>query len=63
MLPSAERAAKMAVVVVPRFEPRVKGYILSTVMTPRPTRGVRVEVKIEEDCRRKVNSAPASIAT
>lgn len=41
------RAAKSPVAVVPMFDPNVRGYILSNVMTPTPTRGVIAEVNTE----------------
>jgi hypothetical protein len=43
----AVKAAIIPVTVVPMFEPRVNGYTRSIVMIPRPTKGVKVEVKIE----------------
>ncbi len=36
-LPEAANAASKAVVVVPRFDPSVKGYTLSTLIRPTPT--------------------------
>ena len=47
--PSEAKAANIPVAVVPIFEPNVKGYTLSKATIPRPTRGVRAEVKIELD--------------
>ena len=46
---SDTRADMMAVKVVPMLAPRVRGYICSSWMIPMPTRGVSVEVVIEED--------------
>ena len=43
----AVSAAMIPVMVVPMFEPKVNGYIRSMVTMPRPTSGVRVDVKIE----------------
>ena len=48
----------MAVVVVPMLLPRVRGYILSILITPSPTRGVRVEVNTLLLWRRNVNTTP-----
>ena len=50
--------ARMAVKVVPMLAPRVRGSICSTVITPRPTRGVKVEVVTEEDCTAMVRAVP-----
>ena len=50
-------------VLIPKLDPRVSGYTLSTEMTPIPTNGVRVAVKTEEDCTRNVKMAPANMAT
>jgi hypothetical protein len=55
---SEARAANMAVVVVPMLLPRVRGYILSMLITPSPTRGVRVEVNTLLLCSRKVKITP-----
>lgn len=55
-------AARIAVHVVPIFEPRVSGYILSSVITPTPTRGVSAEVKMLDDCTSIVMRAPIRIA-
>ncbi|KAK2717522.1 hypothetical protein QYM36_006341, partial [Artemia franciscana] len=57
-LAGAANAAIKDVVVVPMFEPRVSGYTRSTVITPTPTRGVRADVKTEDDWTRKVKNAP-----
>jgi hypothetical protein len=46
---SAARAARRLVVVVPIFEPRVKGYTRSIVINPTPTRGVKADVKTDDD--------------
>ena len=46
---SHAKAANIPVAVVPIFEPNVKGYTLSKATIPRPTRGVRADVKIELD--------------
>ena len=48
---------------LPKFDPRVKGYTLSTEITPIPTRGVKVAVNTEEDCTTNVKIAPDNIAT
>ena len=45
---SAANAANIPVVVVPIFAPKVRGYILSILIIPTPTKGVNVEVKIDE---------------
>ncbi len=45
------------------FEPKVSGYILSSLITPTPTRGVRADVKIEELWTNTVIPAPIAIAT
>jgi hypothetical protein len=44
----AAKAASTDVIVVPMFDPKVKGYILSTLINPSPTSGVRVEVNTDE---------------
>lgn len=64
MMESASWAsdASMAVKVVPMLEPSVRGYILSIVMTPTPTRGVRADVNMLDDWTRMVNNAPISMA-
>ena len=53
----------MAVVVVPMLLPRVRGYILSILITPSPTSGVSVEVKTLLLCRRNVNTTPITMNT
>ena len=53
----------MEVKVVPMFEPRVRGYMRSMVMAPIPTRGVRVEVNMLDDCTSMVRTAPIKMAT
>lgn len=44
--PGLAMAARMAVVVVPIFEPRDNGYALSMLMTPIPIQTNRILVKI-----------------
>ena len=44
---SAVKAAKIAVMVVPKFAPSVSGYIRSTVIRPIPTNGVNADVNTE----------------
>lgn len=61
-LPSFGRAAMMPVAVVPRFDPRVSGYMRSSVMTPMPTSGVIAEVKMELLWTMKVQTAPMRMA-
>lgn len=61
-VPSAAILAISAVVVVPILEPNVSGYTLSTVSTPKPTRGVRALVKTELDCTKNVITAPTNKA-
>mmetsp|Transcript_67405 Transcript_67405/g.130266 ORF Transcript_67405/g.130266 Transcript_67405/m.130266 type:complete len:280 (-) Transcript_67405:1037-1876(-) len=51
-------AARMPVTVVPMFAPTVKGNILSSLMRPMPTKGVRVEVVMLLDWNRIVTPAP-----
>lgn len=63
MSPEAAKAASTEVIVVPMFDPRVKGYILSTLISPSPTSGVRVEVNTDELCTNTVRIAPIKIAT
>ena len=48
---------------LPMFDPNVSGYVLSIVITPIPTNGVRVDVKIELLWTRIVMAAPKRIAT
>jgi len=55
------RAAKIAVMVVPIFAPRVNGYTCLRVSTPAPARGTMVEVVIDELCTIIVNSIPNKI--
>lgn len=55
---SCASADKIPVIVVPILEPRVRGYIRSSSITPMPTSGVKVEVKIELLCTRMVKPAP-----
>ena len=55
------RAAKIAVMVVPIFAPRVKGYTCLSVSTPAPARGTMVEVVIDELWTMKVKSIPNKI--
>ena len=62
MSPPAAKLARMLVVVVPRFAPRVRGYALSRLTRPAPARGVRVDVKTLDDCTRMVITAPTIIA-
>ena len=57
---SLAMAASMEVVVVPMLLPRVRGYIRSRLITPMPTRGVRVEVNTLELCSRKVRIVPTT---
>mmetsp|Transcript_12271 Transcript_12271/g.17255 ORF Transcript_12271/g.17255 Transcript_12271/m.17255 type:complete len:251 (+) Transcript_12271:226-978(+) len=59
---SETRAAMTAVKVVPMLAPRVRGYICSSWMTPMPTRGVRVEVVMDEDWTRMVMPVPMTMA-
>ena len=56
------RAARMPVVVVPMFEPRVRGYILSILITPTPTSGVILEVNTELLCTTIVSPQPTRMA-
>ena len=44
----ALNAASIPVTVVPIFEPKVNGNTLSIDTRPRPTRGVRVDMKTDE---------------
>ena len=48
--------------MVPILAPNVSGYILSRVITPTPTKGVKAEVNILDDCTIIVHTAPISIA-
>jgi len=59
---SWEKAARIPVAVVPMLDPSVSGYILSTVRTPIPTRGVIEDVKMELDCTSTVKIAPIKMA-
>ena len=60
--PELARAARRPVAVVPMFEPSVSGNILSSLITPRPTRGVMADVKTELLCTMKVMPAPTMMA-
>jgi hypothetical protein len=60
--PVDAKLANIPVAVVPIFDPKVNGYILSMLSTPIPTNGVRVDVKMELDWTRTVRPAPIKIA-
>lgn len=60
---SAAIAASKPVPVVPMFDPKVSGYILSNETTPNPTSGVKAEVNTELDWMIKVTPAPMAMAT
>ena len=53
----------MEVKVVPMFEPRVRGYMQSIMMALIPTRGVKVEVNMLDDCTSMVRTAPIEMAS
>ena len=55
-------AASMLVAVVPMLAPRVRGKTRSMWMTPIPTRGVKVDVKMELLCTKNVTPAPIKMA-
>lgn len=59
---SVASAASIPVVVVPMLEPIDKGYIRSMLTTPMPTKGVKVEVKMELDWSNIVNPIPIKMA-
>ena len=54
--------ANNAVAVVPKFAPKVNGYICLNVNTPAPANGTIVEVETEELCTKIVNNTPNTIA-
>jgi len=61
--PEVTMEAMIPVRVVPMLAPRVKGYICSKRSTPRPTKGVSVEVVMEDDWTTMVIPAPMIMAT
>lgn len=60
--PEAAIAARRPVAVVPMFDPKVNGYILSSLITPIPTSGVIADVNTELLWTRMVIPAPTTIA-
>ena len=59
---SDTKDAKSPVKVVPMLAPRVKGSICSRRIAPIPTKGVRAEVVMDEDCTKRVIPQPMRIA-
>ena len=61
LCPLDAKAASKLVVVVPMFEPKVRGYARSRDTRPAPARGVSVLVKTLLDWTMMVRPAPTSM--